>query len=318
MCTFHQLQAEVRRSSVKAKPAGDLLSPPSRVYNPGTAAASAPSLHPAPSSGRWHAGSDVSPASSLPHNTAVPPLPQDEHVEQINRLLEEVMMGLDIFPNSSTEPVPPASSSSCTGRASVKEAGPASSRGPGPQPPGETYFKEMLENFLSGFQQEIQGCNAAENEAAAWSQTRSLAGSSQGADRQLAGTKTPARSRPQEASAGNATRSKPSQTGKKSAPKKPQKRRGRKEQRLKDSVPSGELNLRKLKQLKQMAVVILERRDPLPDRITLQGKDDQSLNNDKVSRISPLLRGLGFICNHLNYPAVSEWRKRERLQEMPK
>lgn len=210
------------------------------------------------------------------------------------------MMGLDIFPNSSTQPAPPASTDSTStgtesrqlGHAFVKEcgrSGTANSKGPVPQQQGETNFREMLENFLSTFEQEIRGCNAAEDEAVGRSQTRSLAGSSQAAkQQQLAGPKKPGR--PRRASACTAPRSQRTNQRKKSVPKKPRKRRGRKEDVLsqqgpKDLVPSREPNIRKLQkhenqQLKQMPVVKLERRWPLPDTIILQGNGLQHLNNN--------------------------------------
>lgn len=217
------------------------------------------------------------------------------------------MMGLDIFPNSSTQPVPPATSGSCTypiststetrqhGHAFVKggPSGPANRTGPVPQQQGELDFREMLESFLSAFEQEVHGCNAAEDEAVGQSQTRSPA-----ANQQLAGTGTPVQSRPRRDSACNATRSKRSNSRKKSVPKKPQKRRGRKEhlpsqQRLKDLAPPSELNIRQLQkqenlQLKQMPVVKLGRRGPLPDRMILPANDN--LNNNKVSDISALVQ----------------------------
>lgn len=234
------------------------------------------------------------------------------------------MMGLDIFPNSSTQPAPPAGSSSCTysictsaenrqhGHALVKEggrSGSANSKGPVTQQQGETDFREMLENFLSTFEQEIHGCSAAEGETVGRSQTRSLAGSSQAASQQLTGTKTPIRLRLRKASASSAARSEHPNHRKESAPKKPRKRRGRKkhmppQQRLRDLGPSSELDIRKLQkhenqQLKQMPVVKLERRGPLPDRLILQGKGLQTLNNNKVFYIPTLLslvRTAGAVC----------------------
>lgn len=259
----------------------------------------------------------MSPVSSFLHNAAVTPPPQDEQVEQIDRLLEEVMMGLDIFPNSSAQPAPPAGSGSCTypvsssaesrqhGLAFVKgggRSGTATSRGAAPQPRGEAELGDMLENFLSTFEREIRGCNPAGEERVGRSQTRAFAGSSQAANQQLARTKTPISSRLRMASASNAARAKSGESRKTSVSQKPRKRRRRKEQKpsqqtLKDLVLPSELNIGKLEkqenqQLKQMPVVKLGRRGPLPDRMILQGKGLPDLNgNNKVSDISARLCG---------------------------
>lgn len=207
------------------------------------------------------------------------------------------MMGLDIFPNSSgAQPAPPAGSGSTESRQhghAVVKGGGRPGRGPVPQPQGEAEFGEMLENFLSTFEQEIRGCSA-EEERVGGSQTRSLAGSSQ-----AAGTEAPTRSRLRQASASNAARSKRAESRKTSVPQKPRKRgRRRKEQTLsqqtlKDLVLPSEPNIGKLQklenqQLKQMAVVKLGRRDPLPDRMILQGNGlpDLTNSNNKVSDIS--------------------------------
>lgn len=69
------------------------------------------------------------PAASLLHTTSLPPPalpPHEEQPEQIDRLLEEVMMGLDILPNNnnnsapSSQPPIPTRSSNCTFAASRK------------------------------------------------------------------------------------------------------------------------------------------------------------------------------------------------------
>lgn len=228
------------------------------------------------------------------------------------------MMGLDIFPNSSTQPAPPAGSSSCTysictsaenrqhGHAFVKEgarSGSANNKGPVPQQQGETEFREMLENFFSSFEPEIQGCSAAEGETVGRSQTRALAGSSQAASQQLERRKTPIRSRLRKASASSATRSLRTTNRKESPAKKPGKTRGRKkrmppQQRLKDLGRCSDLDIRKLQkeenqQLKQMPVVKLERRGPLPDTLILHGKGLPNLNIDKVFYAPTLLSLVG-------------------------
>lgn len=228
------------------------------------------------------------------------------------------MMGLDIFPNSSAQPAPPAGGGSCTypisssaesrqhGPAFVKgggRSGTATSRGAAPQPRGEAELGDMLENFLSTFEREIRGCNPAGEERVGRSQTRALAGSSQAANQQLARTKTPISSRLRRASASNAARAKSAESRETSVSPRvfqPRKRRRRKEQKppqqtLKDLVLPSELNIRKLEkqenqQLKQIPVVKLGRRGPLPERIILQGKGLPDLNgNNKVSDISARL-----------------------------
>lgn len=270
--------------------------------NPRTAPASTPSLHPTPSPGLWSStGSYVSPASSILPNTPAPPPPRDEQVEHIDRLLEEVMMGLDIFPNIGAQRVLPANSSSCTdatatGRenrqqghaaAVVKEGGSSgagNSKGPGPHQQGETDFREMLENFLSTFEQEIHGCAVTED---AEIQTGSPAGSCQAAaNQQAAETQTPARSQQLKPSAHHTTRPQCTSSRKKSVPNTPQTKRGRNKynpSQLQTSVPSSELNVRDVQkqenqQLQQTPVVKLDRRVPLPDRVILRGNRLHNLN----------------------------------------
>ncbi|CAG04766.1 unnamed protein product [Tetraodon nigroviridis] len=256
---------------VEAKPADSFLSPPSRLDRLCTAPASTASLHPSP----WSStGSCVSPAPFVLHGAAVPPPPQDEQAEQISRLLEEVMMGLDIFPTSTD--------GRQHGQAPAKEGG-----RPGAAP-GEGEFREMLENFLSTFEQEIHGGGAAEEEPAGRGLARSAAGGSQPPAR----TKTLVRVRPQRATDCSACHAKLGSDTKKRVPKKPRKRRGRKEgapppQKQKDLVPPDIRKLQKLEnqQLRQMPVVMLGRRGPLPERMILQGHGLQNLANTKESTL---------------------------------
>lgn len=270
-----------RAGGCKSKPTSTERSQPS--YNIRPAPAPAPSRHPSPPPGLWSsAGLYASSASSMVHNPPVAPPPQNEQVEPFDHLLEEVMMGLDIFPNISSPPAPPASRSSCAeptstgtesrphgrGGAAGREgasSGPPNSKGPVPQQKGETDFREMLENFLSTFEQEIQGCAATMDME---SQTGSLAGGSQ------VETQTP--SRWLEPSAQHATLPK-SADSKKKAPKRPQKKRERKKctpspRKLQEAVLSSKLNINYLQkrgnhQLFQMPVVKLDRRIPLLDQM---------------------------------------------------
>lgn len=206
-------------------------------------------------------------------------------------------MGLDIFPNSSAQPAAAASGGGCThpsstgtesrqhGHAVAKEGGRSGAA------QGETEFRETLENFLFGFEQEIHGCAAAEEQTAGRSQARSLA-----AKQQPAGTSPLVRLRPRRASACSACHSKLEPSRKKSVPKKPPKR-GRKRkkdgplpQKPKKAAPLGGPDVGKLHaqdnpQLRKMPVVRLGRRGPLPDRMILQGQGLQSLADTKVSDI---------------------------------
>lgn len=262
-----------------------------QFYNIRTAPTSAPSRRPSPSPGLW-SSAGLSSASSILHNTPVAPPPQNEQVEPFDHLLEEVMMGLDIFPNISTQLVPPASRSSCTDPPSTStesrqhghggtvgkqggSSGAPSSKDPVPQQKGETDFREMLENFLSTFEQEIQGCAGTMDME---SQTGSLAGGSQ------AETQTP--SRWLEPSAHYTTLPKCTDSKKKVLNKR-QKKRGRNKstlsrQKLQESVPSSKPNINNLQkreneQLFQMPVVKLDRMILLPDQVI------------KVSDVSTLL-----------------------------
>ncbi|XP_056900055.1 uncharacterized protein LOC130531899 [Takifugu flavidus] len=287
-----------RAGGSKSKPTSTERFFSQQFYNLRTAPASAPSRHPSPSPGLCSpAGLYASSASSILHNTPVAPPPQNEQAGHFDHLLEEVMMGLDIFPNISTQPVPPASRSSCTdptststesrqhghGGAAGKEGGSSgapNSKGAVPQQQGETDFREMLENFLSTFEQEIQGCAGTMDVE---SQTGALAGGSQ------AETQTP--SRWLEPSAHHATL--PKRAGsKKKVPKKPRKKRARKKytlssQKRQESVPSSKphinnLQMRENLQLFQMPVVKLDRRIVLPDRVIKSGETES--NSRKCGR----------------------------------
>lgn len=305
---FTKSRKKGREKVIKSSPSKVVLPVPEgrRVLaggcNPCTAPASTPSLHPSPSPGLWSStGSYVSPASSILHNTLAPPPPRDEQVEHIDRLLEEVMMGLDIFPNIGAQRVLPASSSSCTDVTSTRRetrqqghaaavvneggrSGSGNSKGPVPHQQGQTDFREMLENFLSNFEQEIHGCAVTEDSEI---QTGSLAGSCQAAaNQQAAQTQTPAGSQQLKPSAHHTTRPQCTNSRKKSVPNTPQKKRGRNKynpSQLQTSVPSSELNARNLQkqenqQLQQTPVVKLDRRVPLPDRVILRGNRLQNLN----------------------------------------
>ncbi|XP_035505376.2 uncharacterized protein LOC118319241 isoform X2 [Scophthalmus maximus] len=117
-----------RRARAKSTTPASLSSTPMQLYNIHTL--SNPSLQPSPSSVlQSPAAAYMLPAASLLHTTSLPPPalpPHEEQPEQIDRLLEEVMMGLDILPNNnnnsapSSQPPIPTRSSNCTFAASRK------------------------------------------------------------------------------------------------------------------------------------------------------------------------------------------------------
>ncbi|XP_018535444.1 uncharacterized protein LOC108885544 [Lates calcarifer] len=171
-------------------------STPMQFYNVHTLSSS--SLQPSPSPIL------LSPAaSSLLHTTSLPPPappPHEDQPEHIDRLLEEVMMGLDILPNNNnSQPPLPASSSSCTNASpgnnlakskqqgcttGPQEAAPgfhgstqvvAVARGTGGstsengetpvlQQQGEGELNVMLDHFLQSFEQHVDNCSARDEE----------------------------------------------------------------------------------------------------------------------------------------------------------
>ncbi|XP_044061778.1 uncharacterized protein LOC122880569 [Siniperca chuatsi] len=195
-----------KRSRAKPTTSVSISSPPMQFYNVHNLSASSPSLQPSPPPGLLSpTASHVSPASSLLQTTSLPPTappPHEEQPEHFDRLLEEVMMGLDILPNNNNggpHSQPPLSTSSsrytyassgntlaynkqpgCT--TGTLEAGPsfhgptqvvAVSRGAGGsssansevpllQQKGERELNEMLEHFLQSFEQHVDSFSARE------------------------------------------------------------------------------------------------------------------------------------------------------------
>ncbi|XP_035525700.1 uncharacterized protein LOC118333986 [Morone saxatilis] len=233
-----------RAQKARTKPTTSVSfsSPPMQVYNVRTLPASSPSLKPSPSPALLSlAASHASRESSFLHTASVPPPappPHDEQPEHFDRLLEEVMMGLDILPNNSNGarhsqlPLPSSSSSRTYGNtlaqnkqqscnSGLLEAGPgfhgstqvvavggggsssANSMVPILQQQGEGELNEMLEHFLMSFEQHVDSC-APRDEVEMGGQSRAEAPvrSSQKLQ-QSDGAETPA-TQPRKASAHNA------------------------------------------------------------------------------------------------------------------
>ncbi|CAG5990703.1 unnamed protein product [Menidia menidia] len=129
---------------------------------------SGPSLQPAaPHSLVSPAAPYASPAPSLLHTTALPPPappPPEDHPERIERLLEEVMMGLDILPHhkgsGGARHSPPAGGSAA---ALSRQRGPqAATEAPVLQQPCEGELSEMLDQFLQSFEQHVENERGAD------------------------------------------------------------------------------------------------------------------------------------------------------------
>lgn len=296
-------------------------SPPMRFYNDHTTAASSPSLQLSPSDGlRSPAASFVSPASSLIHTTPVPPPappPHEEQPEHIDRLLEEVMMGLDILPNNSTalHPQPPVpdgfstyTSSSQTmekqqGQVSVERRDNCSSSANNEVPvlrqQGQGELNEMLEHFLLSFEKHVDSC-AGRDEVEVGGFREAPVRSSQITRQQQNEAR---RSQGRKASARSDAPPKLSENlpGKVREPVKHRRKKKqfnqymfpleRKKVRVRVRKPAL-LSDAKSKmvhdqgdKLQQMPVVKLERSGPLPVRVKLQGDSCQTLEV-KVANIS--------------------------------
>ncbi|XP_035809592.2 uncharacterized protein LOC111576483 isoform X2 [Amphiprion ocellaris] len=187
-----------RRGRAKSTTSASFSYPLLRFYNLHTLPPSIPVLQPSTSL-LSPAASYMSPASSLLHTTPLPPpapSTHDEQPENIDRLLEEVMMGLDILPNSRaphSQVLLPGSSSSSnifssSGNTSAQNrqqchatdvhrstevvavargAGNSSFKnGEAPvlQQQCEGELNEMLEHFLHSFEQQIESHGAREEE----------------------------------------------------------------------------------------------------------------------------------------------------------
>lgn len=174
----------------RAKPtaSSSLSTPPMRLYSVQTLSGSSSSLQHSPSPSLFSpAAAYVSPALSLLHTTALPPPPPPHHEEQpehIDRLLEEVMMGLDILTNNNSSSSSAFSSSTNNltkdkqqnRTADLPEARPgfhcstqvhsscANNEVPILQQQEEGELTDILDHFLQSFEQHIDNCSAREKE----------------------------------------------------------------------------------------------------------------------------------------------------------
>ncbi|TDH07601.1 hypothetical protein EPR50_G00107790 [Perca flavescens] len=182
-----------RRARAKPTTSVSFSSPHFTCSSAQTSSAFSPALQPSPSPGLQSAAS-----SSLLHSTSLPPPPHEDHPEHFDRLLEEVMMGLDILPNNgdgaphSQPPLPTRSSHYAYGScgntlAQNKQQGCTSgfleantgfhgsthvvavARGAGSsssavsempvlQQQGEGELNKMLDHFLQSFEQHVDSC----------------------------------------------------------------------------------------------------------------------------------------------------------------
>ncbi|XP_056237962.1 uncharacterized protein LOC130173074 [Seriola aureovittata] len=360
--------------------------PPMRFYNIHTLSSPSPSIQPSPSPIMLSTAAPyVLPATSLLHTTTLPspaPPPHQDQPEQIDRLLEEVMMGLDILPNNNnstphSQPPLPASSSSCTYTSSGKnltqsklgcttgllEAGPgvqgssqvvavgasSSTFGEVPdlQQQGEGELNDMLNHFLQSFERHINSCSAREEEGKdgetpteaiksntvrnnykknkIWtvaadstrlqntlvhrpvmrSQTAELQQSDEA-------EKQPSRSQPSKASARTPKHAEGEPTKRQSKRRKNQYLFSLERKRVKKPVSTSDAKIKILhdredKQLKQMPVVKLERRVPLPVRVKLQEHSCQSLeimDPAKVKTSSSSVKYPGGTLSQKNQPVL--------------
>ncbi|XP_042275567.1 uncharacterized protein LOC121902364 isoform X3 [Thunnus maccoyii] len=143
-------------------------------YNSRTLPAPSLSLQPSPSpSPMLPAASYAGPASSLLHTTSLPPPAPPSHEDQpehFDRLLEEVIMGLDCSSSINTF----SQNKQQSHTTGLLDAGPglhgagrsSSANGEMPilQQKGEGELTEMLEHFLQSFEQHIDSCTAREEE----------------------------------------------------------------------------------------------------------------------------------------------------------
>ncbi|XP_034739271.1 uncharacterized protein LOC117951606 [Etheostoma cragini] len=126
-----------------------------------------PALQPSSSPGLLSAAS-----SALLQSTSLPPPSHEDHPEHFDRLLEEVMMGLDILPNNnnsalhSQPPLPNAGFHGSTHVVAVARGTGSSSSAisemPVLQQQGEGELNEMLDHFLQSFEKHVDSCTASD------------------------------------------------------------------------------------------------------------------------------------------------------------
>ncbi|XP_037318435.2 uncharacterized protein LOC119211550 [Pungitius pungitius] len=215
-------------------------------------------------------------ASTRPPSLCLPPPappPNEEQPEHFDRLLEEVMMGLDILPisNSTPHPAPAVGGGYSTcGDTSVQNKGrtrapsrglhgstrvTAKAREDGEQPvlqqQGEGELSEMLEHFLQSFEQHVDSCTAraAEEEGGESCQA------------------TPPKNT-EEAQVIRAAANKRRRWKKNKYPFSRERKRAGKLAAL-SAADAAAAAARRDEQLRQLPVVKLERSGPLPDRVIL-------------------------------------------------
>ncbi|XP_071362873.1 uncharacterized protein [Trachinotus anak] len=409
---FQQDSAPVgraQRARAKSATSVSFSSPPMTFYNIHTLSAPSPSLQPSPSSIMLSpVAAYVSPASPFLHTTSLPPPappPHEDQPEHIDRLLEEVMMGLDILPNSNnnnhapqSQPPLPTGSSSCTYAQSKQqgsatgllEAGPgfrgsaqvvAAARGASGSPSGEVpvlqqqgegELNDMLDHFLQSFERHLNSCSAREEEGmGAESSTQASRSNTvltnnkknktqtiTADSTRLQNTRKPRpvkRSQTAEVQQNDEAETLPSQSqpGKASAhsPGPPKHAEGtpgkepairlnkrRKSQymlslerkRVRKSVSMTDTKTKILqdqgdKLLQQMPVVKLERSDPLPVRVILQGHSCQSLEVKGPAKAKTSSSPVKYPRSRLSeknqctktYPIRSRFRKAQIMDTRP-
>ncbi|CAJ1058643.1 uncharacterized protein LOC117817857 isoform X1 [Xyrichtys novacula] len=263
-------------------------SPPVCFYNVHhTLPASSPALQPSLSS---PADLHQHPAPSLHHITSLPsPNPPPNEPEHIDRLLEEVMMGLNILPNQTKHQ---ESTTVLVERGSRHVGGGGGGGGsssgsavPVLQQQGEGELHDMLENFLQSFEQHLHSCSTTE-ETEKDGQSSADAALNKHKRRTNKADTVQSSSQPRRSPA---VPQKPTETATrvKVRPKRPRKRRKNQylftmeRKRVRKRVSSSKAKDKTVpdrgdRQLQQMPVVKLERSGPLPARVTLQGLSCQS------------------------------------------
>ncbi|XP_011478454.1 uncharacterized protein LOC105354892 isoform X2 [Oryzias latipes] len=148
-----------------------------------------------------HAAPHAPGASPILHTTPLPP--QEEQPEHIDRLLEEVMMGLHILPEDNNTPAQqqcplPISSNTLDSSQtrSKQQDPPTGSEGPVLQQQFEGELNEILDSFLQSFEQHVESCRVRED------CEESNANSSDASRRCTVQTQTRSSSDPQEQEAG--------------------------------------------------------------------------------------------------------------------
>ncbi|XP_034546537.1 uncharacterized protein LOC117817857 isoform X2 [Notolabrus celidotus] len=328
-----------QREKNKPTTSASFSSPSVRFYNAHhTLPASNPTLQPSPSPSLMSPVAPYQhPVSSLLHTTSLPPpnLPANEP-EHIDRLLEEVMMGLDILPNKTkhqdratvlleTGPRHVGGGSGSGGR------GTSGSSGPVLQQQGEGELNDMLENFLQSFEQHVESAPTREEmEKEGPEDARSKyikkrmdeAESLQSYLQRRRSSAVPQKPAEETATQVTAPRKRRKRRRKNEYPLSLEKKRVR--VRVRKPVSSSEAKDQTIadrgdKQLLQMPVVKLERSGALPARVTLQGRSCQSLEecSTPTIRSSSLVKDLLKNWNTKVYPIRSRFREAHIKDSMP-